>query len=137
MRNTTQMRMPRKAAATHATDKKASKNREIRNEREKQILADYIAGKPLPNEDAGSFWEKVPSTGGGLRSTTSDLIRFANMTLNGGCLDNARILGRKTIEVMTTQQLKNVPDYCWGSNEPDRKYGAMLRPLITLQLPTR
>ena len=45
------------------------------------------------------------------------------MTLNGGCLDNARILGRKTIEVMTTQQLKNVPDYCWGSNEPDRKYG--------------
>lgn len=95
----------------------------IRNEREKQILADYIAGKPLPNEDAGSFWEKVPSTGGGLRSTTSDLIRFANMTLNGGCLDNARILGRKTIEVMTTQQLKNVPDYCWSSNEPDRKYG--------------
>ncbi len=95
----------------------------IRNEREKQILADYIAGKSIEDEDAGSFWEKVPSTGGGLRSTTSDLIRFANMTLNGGCLDDARILGRKTIELMTTQQLKNVPDYCWGSNEPDRKYG--------------
>ncbi len=95
----------------------------ISNESVKQIFADFIAGKKIENDSTGSFWEKIPRTGGGLLSTTNDLIRFANMTLNGGTLEGARILGRKAIEIMTTQQLTGVPDYCWGANEPDRKYG--------------
>ncbi len=93
------------------------------DERMKEAIKNYISSGQLPNEGAGTVWEKIPETGGGLNATTADLIRFGNMMLNGGSLDGARILGRKMVEVMTTQQLKNVPDYCWGSNEPDRKYG--------------
>lgn len=42
------------------------------------------------------------SSGGGLLSTAADYARFAQMLLNGGMLDGARIIGRKTIELMTT-----------------------------------
>jgi CubicO group peptidase (beta-lactamase class C family) len=42
------------------------------------------------------------SSGGGLLSTATDYARFAQMLLNGGVLDGARIIGRKTIELMTT-----------------------------------
>ena len=41
------------------------------------------------------------SAGGGLLSTAADYARFAQTLLNGGMLDGARILGRKTIELMT------------------------------------
>ncbi len=45
------------------------------------------------------------SGGGGLVSTAHDYARFAQMLLNGGELDGARILGRKTIELMTVDHL--------------------------------
>ena len=38
--------------------------------------------------------------GHGLFSTTGDYFRFAQMLANGGELDGARILGRKTVELM-------------------------------------
>lgn len=38
-------------------------------------------------------------------STATDYLRFAQMLLNRGTLENARILGRKTVEFMTTDQL--------------------------------
>lgn len=41
------------------------------------------------------------SGGAGLASTAADYARFANMLLNGGALDGARLLGPKTIELMT------------------------------------
>ena len=41
------------------------------------------------------------SGGAGLASTASDYARFANMLLNGGVLDGARLLSPKTIELMT------------------------------------
>jgi CubicO group peptidase (beta-lactamase class C family) len=41
------------------------------------------------------------SGGAGLASTASDYGRFANMLLNGGVLDGVRLLGPKTIELMT------------------------------------
>lgn len=41
------------------------------------------------------------SGGGGLISTAADYLRFAQMLLNGGELDGVRLLGRKTIELMT------------------------------------
>lgn len=48
---------------------------------------------------------KGPSThfsgGGGLCSTAIDYARFAQMLANGGELDGARILSRKTVELMT------------------------------------
>jgi CubicO group peptidase (beta-lactamase class C family) len=48
---------------------------------------------------------KLFSGGGGLVSTAHDYNRFCQMLLRGGELDGARILGRKTIELMTTNHL--------------------------------
>ncbi len=45
------------------------------------------------------------SGGGGLVSTAGDYLRFCQMLLNGGSLDGARILGLKTIELMTQNHL--------------------------------
>jgi CubicO group peptidase (beta-lactamase class C family) len=45
------------------------------------------------------------SGGGGLVSTAHDYARFAQMLLNGGELDGARILSPATVELMTTDHL--------------------------------
>lgn len=45
------------------------------------------------------------SGGGGLVSTTSDYLQFAQLMLNGGELDGVRLLGRKTVELMTQNHL--------------------------------
>lgn len=45
------------------------------------------------------------SGGGGLVSTAGDYLRFCRMLLNGGELNGKRILGRKTIELMTANHL--------------------------------
>jgi len=47
----------------------------------------------------------TPSGGGGLVSTTVDYLRFAQMMLNGGELDGVRLLGRKTVGLMTINHL--------------------------------
>jgi CubicO group peptidase (beta-lactamase class C family) len=49
---------------------------------------------------------KVNSGGGGLVSTASDYLRFAKFMLNKGELDGVRLLGRKTVELMTMNHLK-------------------------------
>lgn len=49
------------------------------------------------------------SGGAGLASTASDYARFANMLLNGGVLDGARLLSPKTIELMTQNHTAEVP----------------------------
>ncbi len=50
---------------------------------------------------------KFLSGGGGLVSTARDYARFLQMVLNGGELDGHRILGPKTIQLMTRN---NLPD---------------------------
>ena len=45
------------------------------------------------------------SGGGGLVSTAADYLRFAQMLANGGELDGIRILGPKTIQLMSMNQL--------------------------------
>ena len=45
------------------------------------------------------------SGGGGLVSTIDDYFRFAQMLLNKGELYGARILGRKTVELMTSNHM--------------------------------
>ena len=49
---------------------------------------------------------KVNSGGGGLVSTASDYLRFCRFMLNKGELDGVRLLGRKTVELMTMNHLK-------------------------------
>ena len=47
----------------------------------------------------------MESGGGGLVSTTMDYARFAQMLLNGGKLDETRIIGRKTLAWMASNHL--------------------------------
>ncbi|MEA2845873.1 MAG: hypothetical protein QOG78_1154, partial [Rhodospirillaceae bacterium] len=49
---------------------------------------------------------KVNSGGGGLVSTAADYLRFCKFMLNKGELDGTRLLGRKTVELMTMNHLK-------------------------------
>jgi CubicO group peptidase (beta-lactamase class C family) len=55
----------------------------------------------------GSAWP--PAGGGGLFSTIIDYARFAQMLLNSGILGDIRLLGRKTVELMTTNHTGNLP----------------------------
>jgi CubicO group peptidase (beta-lactamase class C family) len=48
---------------------------------------------------------KFECGGGCAVSTAGDYLRFAQMLLNGGALDGRRILGRKTVEFMLSDQL--------------------------------
>jgi len=54
------------------------------------------------------------SGGGGLYSTAHDYARFAQMLLNGGELGGRRILGRKTVALMTSNQLGNLESHPKG-----------------------
>jgi CubicO group peptidase (beta-lactamase class C family) len=69
---------------------------------------DPKSGRVLNDRGAASLWSREPkllSGGGGLVSTTADYHRFCRMLLNGGELDGARLLGRKTLELMTRNHL--------------------------------
>jgi CubicO group peptidase (beta-lactamase class C family) len=60
-----------------------------------------------------SRWAKVPtqfSGGGGLVSTSADYLRFCRMLLNGGALDGVRLLGPKTVQLMTVNHLPGGSD---------------------------
>ncbi len=68
--------------------------------------------EPAPedrSEDYFDYESKWYSGGGGLVSTAGDYLRFGQMLLNGGELDGERILGRKTIELMTRDHVADVP----------------------------
>ncbi len=65
-------------------------------------------GRVMYDEGAKSAWARMPrlvSGGGGLVSTSLDYHRFCQMCLNGGTLDGARIVGRKSIDLMTRNHL--------------------------------
>jgi CubicO group peptidase (beta-lactamase class C family) len=65
-------------------------------------------GLKVIDTPATSEYAKPPSYlsgGGGLVSTATDYMRFAQMLLNRGELDGTHLLGRKTIELMTTNHL--------------------------------
>lgn len=100
-------------------NKKQIDNLFCREEFEMQMAKEML--KPESKQDL--VWSKIPRTGGGLYSTTLDLVKFGNMLLRNGNLNGNRIIGRKSIEKMTTIQLHNIPDDCWGGNDPDRQYG--------------
>lgn len=91
--------------------------------REKDYLEKIASGEKNGRDGDGSVWDKIPNTGGGLCSTVYDLVRYGNAFLYGGRLDGARILGRKSVEKMSTVQLHGVPDFCWNANESNREYG--------------
>lgn len=72
-------------------------------------LAEAFPTDPWSGEDVKLFnmLEKpaMESGGGGLVSTTMDYARFCQMLLGKGTLDGARIIGRKTLELMASDHL--------------------------------
>lgn len=70
-----------------------------RNARKELVLIDD------PEESAYRKRPTFVSGGGGLVSTAPDYMRFCQMLANGGELDGRRILGRKTVELMTVNHL--------------------------------
>lgn len=71
------------------------------------------------------------SGGGGLLSTSGDYLRFAQMLLNKGELDGVRLLGRKTVELMTTNHLA---DGVYVDNDPATGLGFGLGVSVLLNL---
>ena len=65
-------------------------------------------GPTLQDDPHTSPYREPPSFvsgGGGLVSTAADYMRFARMLLRGGELDGVRLLGPKTVELMTANHL--------------------------------
>lgn len=58
------------------------------------------------------------SGGAGLTSTVLDYARFLQMLLNGGSYNGHQLLSRKTIELMSTNQIGNL-----GTGDPDAGFG--------------
>lgn len=70
--------------------------------------------------------------GTGLVSTTDDYWRFCQMLLNGGEFEGIRVLGRKTVELMTTNHLPSslMPIELGGLNLLGYGFGLGMRTLI-------
>ena len=63
---------------------------------------------------------------GGLVSTAGDYLRFCRMLLGEGTLDGARIIGRKTLELMTRNHLpgnRPIPDVIHAREYPSSYAG--------------
>lgn len=81
-----------------------------------RFAANYMAGSGglrLIDDPGASAYLREPtmlSGGGGLVSTATDYFRFAQMLCNDGELDGQRIIGRKTLELMTSNHLPGGAD---------------------------
>jgi len=79
-----------------------------KRERLAQPLAtDPDTGKPVSVPDV-TVAPKFECGGGCAVATAGDYVRFAQMMLNRGSLDGTRLLGRKTVEYMTSDHLGTI-----------------------------
>jgi CubicO group peptidase (beta-lactamase class C family) len=71
-------------------------------------------GKFVEDQPIVETWPEagrgIEAGGAGLFSTAGDYVRFAQMLCNGGTLEGKRILGRKTVELMTANHLVTLPN---------------------------
>ena len=63
-------------------------------------LNEHNIVEPLPKQGAPEHLPIYVGGGGGLYSTTGDFMRFSQMLLNGGTLDNHRLLSPITVDYM-------------------------------------
>jgi CubicO group peptidase (beta-lactamase class C family) len=64
------------------------------------------SGRAMPTKEIGNCLEgTMESGGGGLVSTMGDYLTFLRMLLSKGAYGGVRLLGRKTVELMTTNHL--------------------------------
>ena len=91
--------------------------------------------KPLMWENLGinNYGEEnaFESGGAGLLSTITDYAKFASMLLNGGTYKGVRILGRKTVDFMHTNQLtKEQMAFCDWDSLRGCGYGNLMRVIL-------
>jgi CubicO group peptidase (beta-lactamase class C family) len=71
-------------------------------------------GKLVEDKPLIETWPKpgrgIEAGGAGIFSTAGDYARFAQMLCNGGTLEGHRILGRKTVELMTANHTVTLPN---------------------------
>jgi CubicO group peptidase (beta-lactamase class C family) len=84
----------------------------VKPEKAHRLAANYARQSDktmvLLDDPASSSYLREPtflSGGGGLTSTTIDYLRFAEMLRRGGELDGARIIGSRTLQLMTKNHL--------------------------------
>ncbi len=94
----------------------------VKSERHREYFSRLIYGG-MDEGKADNLWNQIPDTGGGVTSTIADMVRFGNMCLYKGRLDGVRIVGRKILERATSYTLRNIPNYAWNVNDPDRAFG--------------
>ena len=71
----------------------------------RSLPKDPLTGDPLVVHHATGKLSKWESGGGGCVSTAADYLRFTQMLLDGGVGNGQRILGRKTVALMTSDHL--------------------------------
>src|SRR5712692_6015623 len=86
-------------------------------EKEPRFASSYAPAQPkglrllLPGRSRGA--KRYFSGAGGLASTAQDYFRFCQMLLNGGQAGGTRFLSRKTVDLMTSNHIGNLP--LWSS----------------------
>jgi CubicO group peptidase (beta-lactamase class C family) len=82
----------------------------------------FVEDKPilgtLPRPGQG-----IEAGGSGIFSTVDDYGRFAQMLCNGGTLEGHRILGRKTVELMTANHMVTLPNNQVATRQKGFGYG--------------
>ncbi|NND80662.1 MAG: beta-lactamase family protein [Maribacter sp.] len=88
---------------------------EVPDDKDDRLVTNYTYKDgqlvPIDHPTNSNYTKEVTffSGGGGLVSSTSDYLKFCQMLLNGGELNNRRLLGRKTVELMTMDHTKGIP----------------------------
>jgi CubicO group peptidase (beta-lactamase class C family) len=88
--------------------------------------------QPIDKPESSNYarYQDHPFGGLSLSSTTMDYFRFAQMLLNRGELGDVRILGKKTVELMTANNLPpQIPEI--GGISPGTGYGLGVSSLIS------
>ncbi len=65
----------------------------------------------------------APWGGHGAYSTLHDLFMFGQAFMDGGSFNGRRILGKKTAQEMTRNQLSGIPSFHWGKQLKDFRHG--------------
>ena len=86
----------------------------------KPLPADPDTGKPQARSPELTQPLKFECGGGCAASTASDYLRFAMMLMNGGRSGEARLLGRKTVDYMLSDQLGPNIKNLVGNADPTR-----------------
>jgi CubicO group peptidase (beta-lactamase class C family) len=96
-------------------------------ERRVRRAPDVPFGSPNPVSGApaaeSSDWATLDHGGAGLKTNASDMAVFAQMFLNGGTYDGARVLSRSAVAAMTRNQIPGVPAELGGIRHAEAGYG--------------